>query len=83
VGRTVNRGYARARRRAGDVVDANRPETAGERRELDTDYGKRVVGVLLFQDLAVVPLLVVVPALATEPQQLGVTLGVALAKAPS
>lgn len=34
-----------------------------ERQEIDSEHGKRVVGVLLFQDLAVVPLLVLIPAL--------------------
>ena len=34
-----------------------------ERSELDTQHGRRVVGALLFQDLAVVPLLVLIPAL--------------------
>ena len=34
-----------------------------ERLELETEHGKRVMGVLLFQDLAVVPLLVLIPAL--------------------
>jgi len=38
--------------------------------ELDTEHGKRVVGVLLFQDLAVVPLLVLIPALNAPPEQL-------------
>lgn len=52
-----------------------------ERLELETEHGKRIVGVLLFQDLAVVPLLVIVPALATEAENVGVALGVALAKA--
>jgi len=42
-----------------------------DRLELETEHGKRIVGVLLFQDLAVVPLLVVVPALATLPDNLG------------
>ena len=37
-----------------------------ERLQLDTEHGKRIVGVLLFQDLAVVPLLVVIPALAAD-----------------
>ena len=36
-----------------------------ERLELESEHGKRVMGVLLFQDLAVVPLLVLIPALAT------------------
>ncbi len=35
-----------------------------ERVELESPHGQRVMGVLLFQDLAVVPLLVLIPALA-------------------
>jgi CPA2 family monovalent cation:H+ antiporter-2 len=38
--------------------------------ELNTEHGKRVVGVLLFQDLAVVPLLVLIPALNAPPEEL-------------
>ncbi len=34
-----------------------------DRAELHTEHGRRVMGVLLFQDLAVVPLLVLIPAL--------------------
>ena len=41
-----------------------------ERLELDSEHGKRVVGVLLFQDLAVVPLLVLIPALGAGPERL-------------
>jgi CPA2 family monovalent cation:H+ antiporter-2 len=41
-----------------------------DRLELDTEHGKRVVGVLLFQDLAVVPLLILIPALSSPPEQL-------------
>ncbi len=52
-----------------------------ERMQLDTEHGRRIVGVLLFQDLAVVPLLVVIPALAADPGELGRTLGIALLKA--
>jgi CPA2 family monovalent cation:H+ antiporter-2 len=52
-----------------------------ERLELESEHGKRVVGVLLFQDLAVVPLLVLIPALGAEPEQLLVSLGVAMLKA--
>ena len=33
-----------------------------ERMELDATHGREVIGVLLFQDLAVVPLLVLLPA---------------------
>jgi monovalent cation:H+ antiporter-2, CPA2 family len=52
-----------------------------ERLELDSEHGRRVMGVLLFQDLAVVPLLVIVPALGSPPDALATTLGLALAKA--
>jgi CPA2 family monovalent cation:H+ antiporter-2 len=52
-----------------------------ERLEFDSEHGKRIVGVLLFQDLAVVPLLVIVPALATAPDALGPALLWALVKA--
>ncbi|MDM4767119.1 monovalent cation:proton antiporter family protein [Pelomonas sp. SE-A7] len=37
-----------------------------ERLELESQHGKRVISVLLFQDLAVVPLLVLIPALNSE-----------------
>jgi len=36
-----------------------------ERNELSAPHGRRIVGVLLFQDLAVVPLLIYIPALAS------------------
>jgi CPA2 family monovalent cation:H+ antiporter-2 len=52
-----------------------------ERLELETEHGKRIVGVLLFQDLAVVPLLVIVPALASQPENIGPALGLAFLKA--
>ena len=41
-----------------------------ERLELESEHGKRVMGVLLFQDLAVVPLLVLIPALGSSPERL-------------
>ena len=41
-----------------------------ERLELESEHGRRVMGVLLFQDLAVVPLLVVIPALGSSPQDM-------------
>jgi CPA2 family monovalent cation:H+ antiporter-2 len=34
-----------------------------DRGELDAPHGREVIGVLLFQDIAVVPLLVMIPAL--------------------
>ncbi|MBB5392288.1 MULTISPECIES: cation:proton antiporter [unclassified Herbaspirillum] len=52
-----------------------------ERLELETEHGRRILGVLLFQDLALVPLLIVVPALAKDSGNLVVTLGWAVAKA--
>jgi len=52
-----------------------------ERVELDSAHGREIIGVLLFQDLAVVPLLVVVPALGHPGEQLGTALAVALGKA--
>jgi len=52
-----------------------------ERLELESEHGRRVMGVLLFQDLAVVPLLVVIPALAAGGEQMVEALGWALLKA--
>jgi CPA2 family monovalent cation:H+ antiporter-2 len=52
-----------------------------ERLELESAHGKRVVGILLFQDLAVVPLLVLIPALGSPPEKLATELGMALLKA--
>ena len=52
-----------------------------ERLELASEHGKRVMGVLLFQDLAVVPLLVLIPALGSSPDQLFMALGIAGLKA--
>ncbi len=52
-----------------------------ERLELESEHGKRVVGILLFQDLAVVPLLVLIPALGAAPEELLPALGLALIKA--
>ncbi|HEY8707920.1 MAG TPA: cation:proton antiporter [Burkholderiaceae bacterium] len=52
-----------------------------ERLELESEHGRRVMGVLLFQDLAVVPLLVLIPALGSAPQVLMQELAVAGLKA--
>ena len=52
-----------------------------ERLELESEHGKRVVGILLFQDLAVVPLLVLIPALGAKPEELLYSLGIAMIKA--
>jgi CPA2 family monovalent cation:H+ antiporter-2 len=52
-----------------------------ERLELESEHGKRVMGILLFQDLAVVPLLVLIPALGSPANELLTALGLALLKA--
>jgi CPA2 family monovalent cation:H+ antiporter-2 len=52
-----------------------------ERLELESEHGKRIMGVLLFQDLALVPLLVLVPALGASAQNLVAELGLAALKA--
>jgi CPA2 family monovalent cation:H+ antiporter-2 len=52
-----------------------------ERAELESEHGRRVMGILLFQDLAVVPLLVLIPALAAAPEDLLPALGIATLKA--
>jgi len=52
-----------------------------ERMQLDSPHGREIMGVLLFQDLAVVPLLVIIPSLTEPPEKLAMLLGVALIKA--
>jgi CPA2 family monovalent cation:H+ antiporter-2 len=52
-----------------------------ERLEMDSEHGKRVMGVLLFQDLAVVPLLVIIPALGASAETLLMAIAVATLKA--
>ncbi len=52
-----------------------------ERGELNAPHGQRIMGVLLFEDLAVVPLIIIIPALAISGQAIHVTLGFALLKA--
>lgn len=52
-----------------------------ERLEMESEHGKRVMGVLLFQDLAVVPLLVLIPALGSAGDNMGQALMLAGIKA--
>ena len=52
-----------------------------EKFELNTPHGRQVIGVLLFQDLAVVPLLILIPALAQPPESLALNLALATLKA--
>jgi CPA2 family monovalent cation:H+ antiporter-2 len=51
-----------------------------ERMQLETPHGRDILGVLLFQDLAVVPLLILIPAIADGSGELVQRLAVALAK---
>jgi CPA2 family monovalent cation:H+ antiporter-2 len=51
-----------------------------DRMELETEYGRRVLGILLFQDIAIVILLMVVPALGSDPGSLWIDIGLTLAK---
>ena len=52
-----------------------------ERLELQSKHGRQIIGVLLFQDLAVVPLLILLPALTRSADQLYSALGWAFLKA--
>lgn len=52
-----------------------------ERLELNSQAGRQTMGVLLFQDLAVVPLLLIIPALASSADDLLPSLAKALAQA--
>ncbi|MFT5370436.1 MAG: CPA2 family monovalent cation:H+ antiporter-2 [Candidatus Latescibacterota bacterium] len=49
--------------------------------ELDTLHGRVALGILLFQDIAVVPMMIILPALASPEQGLLVPLGIAAGKA--
>ena len=52
-----------------------------DRLELESEHGRRVIGVLLFQDLAVVPLLVLIPALNSSAADMAASLAWAALKA--
>jgi CPA2 family monovalent cation:H+ antiporter-2 len=52
-----------------------------DRLELESEHGRRVIGALLFQDLAVVPLLVLIPSLGSSGGDMATALGVATLKA--
>ena len=53
----------------------------GERLELDAPHGREVIGVLLFQDLAVVPLLILIPSFSETPETMAWMMGIAVVKA--
>jgi CPA2 family monovalent cation:H+ antiporter-2 len=52
-----------------------------ERAELNVPHGQKIMGVLLFQDLAVVPLIIIIPALAAHDGNLTGTIMLAMLKA--
>ncbi|HYC35709.1 MAG TPA: monovalent cation:proton antiporter-2 (CPA2) family protein [Usitatibacter sp.] len=52
-----------------------------ERMQLHSPHGRQTMGVLLFQDLAVIPLLVLIPVLALSGERIAGAIGVALLKA--
>jgi CPA2 family monovalent cation:H+ antiporter-2 len=52
-----------------------------ERLELNSSHGRQIIGILLAQDLAVVPLLILVPALTTGTETLAINLAFAFVKA--
>ena len=51
-----------------------------DRMELERPHGREVIGVLLFQDIAVVPLLILLPALSRPAEEMLFTLGLAAVK---
>ena len=51
-----------------------------ERVDLNSRHGRLSIGILLFQDLAVIPILVLIPALGVQTADLGATLTLSLIK---
>lgn len=51
-----------------------------ERVDLNSRHGRLSIGILLFQDLAVIPILVLIPALGAQSGNLGATLGLSFIK---
>lgn len=51
-----------------------------ERVDLNSRHGRLSIGILLFQDLAVIPILVLIPALGLQSGDLGATLALSLLK---
>jgi CPA2 family monovalent cation:H+ antiporter-2 len=52
-----------------------------ERMELGTPHGRDIMGILLFQDLAVVAFLIVIPSLGGASQDIALEIGIAVVKA--
>jgi CPA2 family monovalent cation:H+ antiporter-2 len=51
-----------------------------ERAEMDTPHGRMVLGVLIFQDIVAIPMMLAAPLLAAGPSGIGTTLGLTLVK---
>src|SRR5690606_31701302 len=60
---------------------ANLSKLLADRLKLDRRHGREVIGVLLCQDIAVVPLLILLPALSRPAEELMFTLALAALKA--
>ncbi len=56
-------------------------KTLMERGELDSGHGRVMIGILLIQDLSLVPLMIILPAMAGEAGELWFSLGIATLKA--
>jgi len=56
-------------------------KTLMERGELDSGHGRIMIGILLVQDLSVVPMMVIIPAIGSGGGELWLSLGVAVIKA--
>ena len=52
-----------------------------EKMEFESEHGKRIISILIFQDLAVVGLLILIPTLANNPGKIWTVIGIALVKA--
>ncbi len=74
VGRSVFLGFVFALSSTAIVLRA-----LTERRELDAPHGRFIVGTLIFQDLCVVPMVLIVPLLGSKGAEGGVVTGVAVA----
>lgn len=55
--------------------------TLVERRELDSPHGRLIVGALIFQDLCVVPMMLVIPLLSADGSGGAIDIAIALGKA--
>lgn len=52
-----------------------------DRLEINSQHGQQIMGIALFQDIAVVPLLIIIPAVGVADANLGTTLVIAFMKA--